>query len=443
MSFDVPGIVRVLFHLLVSVFVVGLLLAGLFFVSLLVLVVRVFTFESGLDFEFRAGEDFSEEQRVDDALLGGGVEFTGVGVESGGGIGLVGHREEPTADQALADLDNLDLGLDDLGIEREVGKQAGGFGANAGDLEVVERGDETAQLVGVDFLGLVLEAIQLPLVGEVFARERVDCSVDSSPLLFVERVVVDGQVSDVVTGDFQQVGFDPVGKLRREVHFAFGDVDLILLGVADVVPIGGVFSTGDFGLVPDDVVGQCRAFGVLERDASPESLLVGVGLSRVEDTEFLVVGVLPHCTTFSQVAPLDAVERGGGLGQAILGIGRVVVVTRNHEQLGGGVLSNEKPAGLALALVEDDDFQRTGVRRVEVLEERLAELAVPVVGRSAVGADRSGQYDTDDRGGGETDGIAGFVVHGGVPGANGRSDVTVPELVRSGCDRRGCCWFRF
>ena len=136
----------------------------------------------------------------------------------------------------------------------------------------------------------------------------MDRSVDGGPLLFVERVVVDGQVGDVVTGDLQQIRLDPVGELRREVHLALGDVDLFFSGVPDVVPIGGVFSTGDFGFVPDDVIGQHGAVGVLDRDASAESLFKGSGISRVEDAELLVVGLDPHRAAFSQVSSLDAVE---------------------------------------------------------------------------------------------------------------------------------------
>ena len=97
------------------------------------------------------------------------MKFARIGIEPGGRHGLVGDWEKPAADETLADGNHLDLRLDDLWVERQIRQEALGFGADAGDLEIVECRDKIAELVGIDFLGVIFQAVQFPLVREVLA----------------------------------------------------------------------------------------------------------------------------------------------------------------------------------------------------------------------------------------------------------------------------------
>ncbi len=397
------------------------------FVTLLVLSL---VFVADLNLELRAGENFSKQEGVNNPLLGGGVQFAGVAVEFQGVVLSILDREETSAEEAPLDVANLGpkrkLVVDSLEIDTEVGVESFGFFSNSGDLEIIERGDEVAKLVGIDFLCGIVETLEFPLVGEVFSREFVDLLIDSLSLLFIKGVPVDDQVGDVVALDVEQIGFNPVGELCREIHLAFGNVNIVVLGVSHVVPIGGVLATGGFDLFADDVVDQCGAFAVTDCDPASESFAEAGGRVGVEHTVLLVVAVGPEFVAWFEVGPLDSVERGGGLGQAVLGVGLVVVVSRNHVPSGGLILHDPELAGCGLPLGEDDHFQFSRViDRVEVIVEGCAQVLGLLAGGYSSGIDGDGQRGADNGRGGEAERVSGFGIHVGIP--QPASDETVPE----------------
>ena len=336
------------------------------------------------------------------------MDFTGIGEDFWCALGILPHGEEAAELQASFDSDVLALALDELEIQRQVGLEALGLGSNADDFQVVQGRDQFTELVSIDLFGLVLDTFEFPLVGEVLAGQRADFPVGRGHGFLVERVIVDGQVGDVVPLDLQQIRFDPVGELGREVNLAFGDIDIIVVGCANVVAFGAVVAVGILDLHADDVVGQHGVVGVLERDPSSEPLAEGVGLAGIEHPVLFVVLLVLRL----QVSPRDAIHRGGCLGQSPLGVGWVIVVAGDHVQLRCRLLLDLERTRLESSLVEDDQFQRFRIQRTEVAVERFAEIAgLVALRRCSAGIDDQGQNDRDHGGPGETKGVASFGIH--------------------------------
>ena len=240
------------------------------------------------------------------------MQFTGVPVEFQFVGILVLNGEEAAAEEAALNVSDFgsecEVIVESLEVDGEVGVESFGFGSDSGDLEIIERGDEVSEFVGIDFEVGVVESVEFPFVGGIFPREGIGVLVDGFSLSFIERVVIDDEVSDVVALDIEEVGFDPVGELGREVQLAFGDVDFIFLGVADVVPIGAVVAGFIFDLFPEDVVDQRGALCVSECDSSSESFVEAAGIGGVEHTVFFVIAVCPEVVSFGEVSSFDSIE---------------------------------------------------------------------------------------------------------------------------------------
>ena len=183
-------------------------------------------------------------------------------------------------------------------------------------------------------------------------------------------------MGDVVSGDLEQIWFDPVGELGGEVDLAFGDIHVVLVRIPHVVTIGTILAVGVLDLLANDVVSECAAFGSLDRDACAETFAVTVLPDGIEHTVSLVILLERHFTSHLVKPTLDTIERRGGLCESVLGIGGVVVMRGDDVVAGGGILFDLELAGFAVPLGKDGHFKRGGLERVEVGEERLADLAV-------------------------------------------------------------------
>ena len=139
----------------------------------------------------------------------------------------------------------------------------------------------------------------------------------------------------------------------------------VFLRHADVVKPGPVFE-----LLADNQIDE-RVFAFVDGDSLAVPLEIGLVLiERVDDAELFMA--LLGVAADRQLFALDSLEGGGGLGQAIGPVGRVIVVRGNRPF---PVLEHDaERLGLGLGLVEGRDANRRRFGGVEVAIERLADL---------------------------------------------------------------------
>ena len=81
-------------------------------------------------------------------------------------------------------------------------------------------------------------------------------------MLFVNRIVVEFQFDHITGTDLQQILFDPVTELRRQVNIQFGNVGCRFFRLSNVV-----MSAAAFDFVANNQIDESVVAGVVECQA--------------------------------------------------------------------------------------------------------------------------------------------------------------------------------
>ncbi len=281
-----------------------------------------------------------------------------------------------------------------------------GLGRHADDLQVAQRRGQGVHHLRIDLLA-GRKVFQVPFAAGVGPLQRRGLARLDRPPLQVNLVVVDDDLANLGRLEFQQVCLDPVGEPGRKLDvFQLHTINAVLAGDADEPLTRG---TGD--ALAEDQVGEDLVGFVADRDALAQPIGAGDGLriAGVEHAQGLVVlGLVGADRVLGQVD-----DSGGGPGEAVLGVGRVVVVRRDHP---APILKRDlEQSRLTGRLVEADDLQGRRLFGDGELGEELLPLVLERLRRSGGGP--GGQHDgrqQHQREGGIDRGLL-QLVHGALP----------------------------
>ncbi len=282
---------------------------------------RFVTTEASSDFVALTGHELTKSQRVAHATLG--LEQQ---------VALVAKQLAAAAQEVALLLQLLaeDLRLKAIGA-LEAGSQTRWFRPHPDDLDRTKR---RADLVGTLFVRLFLldiKAREFELVLGVLTDDQLLTRNDLA-LPLVNRVVVERHLLDVERLRFEQVGLDPICKLRRQRASELGLVDALLLRQAAVV--GALLA---FDLLTDDQICEHVAGAVLEL----ETLAAALGLDACgERINQVVLGVTALGVTDDRVL-LETDQHRGSLAHLITGVRRVVAVRRDRPDAIAAALDDE------------------------------------------------------------------------------------------------------
>ena len=167
-------------------------------------------------------------------------------------------------------------------------------------------------------------AVDGPRAAGVLALDRQDVARDDHAPVGVDLAVVEDDAADPAGVELQQVRLDPVGEPGREVDLDVHAVGPLLAGHADVALARCSRLRTSLPMMK-----SARTFSDLSRSVTrlPRPFRRGrLVVERVDDAHLLLV--LDAVGADRVLGQVDDARRR--LGQAVLGVGRVVVVRGDH-----------------------------------------------------------------------------------------------------------------
>ena len=170
--------------------------------------------------------------------------------------------------------------------------------ADTDDLQVAQGIDHFTHVVFVDFFGLFLQPIQLPVVAAAGPGELISFFVGDSA-----HGVDDGtrclQLTQIRTAQFQQIRLDPVAELCRQVDINFGPVSLFFISPAYVVGFAALV----LYLLANDQIDELRiAFSFHDQTLAAALKCATRLVKRIDDAVSCVI----RFTTALQCATADS-----------------------------------------------------------------------------------------------------------------------------------------
>ena len=214
-------------------------------------------------------------------------------------------------------------------------------------------------------LSLGIQPIQAPLAGrpvldEVQHFTLVDCS-----LLLIHRIAVDQNSSNVGLIHLQQIRFDPVSKLCRQVHRHLRDKYRVLVRLTHIV-----VRITTFHGAPHDQIHQPVAAAVLQRQSRATRILaVGTrGSLRFRILHTITSPVLLAATLHSNLA--NSNHRSRSASQSLSSLSRIVMMGWDHPK-SLIILLHGKRLLLLLLRVELRHAQFRGLQRIQKVRKKF------------------------------------------------------------------------
>ena len=84
----------------------------------------------------------------------------------------------------------------------------------AGNLKIIQCGNNISQGIRIHFQRLILQSFELPICRRIFSIQQADLGFRQSPFGFIDCIVIDCDLIDVSALNFQKISINPVRELR-------------------------------------------------------------------------------------------------------------------------------------------------------------------------------------------------------------------------------------